>query len=189
MNNSNLVVITGGPGCGKTTVLDELKRRDCPIVAEVARGIIQEQVSLGGHALPWADRKHYTKLMLQRSIESFQQHMSAARPTFCDRGIPDTLGYARLIGLPDAAIKQACLRYRYAPVVFWAPAWREIYQTDNERKQDFAEAERTAHLIAAVYEECGYQVLELPKMDPASRANFILDELTRRSAPVGNRSL
>jgi len=181
MNSPNLIVITGGPGCGKTTLLEELKRRGYPIVAEVAREMIQEQVRLGGQALPWADRELYTQLMLQRSIDSFQQHMSAVRPTFFDRGIPDTLGYARLIGLPDASIKKACLQHRYASPVFWTPPWREIYRTDNERKQDFDEAETTANLIAAVYEECGYEVLELPKIDPASRADFIVAQLTRRA--------
>jgi predicted ATPase len=82
--------------------------------------------------------------MLQRSIESFEEHTPAARPSFADRGIPDTLGYARLIGLRDRrAIERACRRYRYAPTVFLAPPWSDIYQTDGERKQDFAEALRT----------------------------------------------
>jgi len=175
MVNPNLFVVSGGPGSGKTTVLHELARRGVPFAEEVARQIIQEQVQGGGTALPWADREAYTRLMLERSIASFLAHTPADRITFSDRGIPDTLCYARLIGLPaDDFIQDACRRYRYGSVVFLAPPWKEIYATDSERKQDFAEAERTFELMAQVYDECGYTVIELPKASPAARADFIL---------------
>ncbi len=149
---------------------------------EVARLIIQEQVRAGGKALPWNDRKAYIRLMLQRSIESYLQHTRVSKPTFADRGIPDTLGYARLIGLHDLSlIQSACRDYRYAPIVFIAPPWREIYETDSERKQDFDEAERTFDVVGEVYRDCGYEVCELPKATPVARADFILTKLKLNS--------
>ena len=191
MNSPNLFVLTGGPGAGKTTVLVELEKRGYRVAPEVARQIIQEQVRDGGTALPWADRKVYTDMMLARSIESYRAHTPSLQETFCDRGIPDTLGYARLIGLEeDAAIRIACERYRYASRVFLAPPWQEIYQTDRERKQDFEEAVRTYETIARVYHECGYEIVELPRSEPSARAEFILsrlrlDENQRRSQLSG----
>jgi predicted ATPase len=97
---------------------------------------------------------------------------------FSDRAIPDTLCYARLIGLSNEGfILDACRQYRYASLVFLAPPWREIYETDGERKQDFAEAERTFHQMVEVYRQCDYTISELPKMTPAARAEFILERL------------
>ena len=178
MENPNLFVITGGPGSGKTTVLLELQQRGYKFAPEVARQIIQDQVQQGGDALPWGDRERYTRLMLERSIESYLAHSPVAATTFADRGIPDTLCYARLIGSPqEHQIRAACDRYRYASLVFMAPAWLEIYATDSERKQDFVEAERTAELMRAIYEECGYHVVELPKATPEERADFMLNQL------------
>jgi predicted ATPase len=175
LENPNLFVITGGPGAGKTTALRELARLGWDTVPEVAREIIQEEVRVGGDALPWADRRAYAELMLERSIASFTAHTPAAKPVFADRGIPDTLCYARLIGLSDTrTMEEACRCYRYAPIVFLAPPWREIYQTDNERKQDFREAERTYRLMVEVYRTCGYRTVELPKSDPLARVQFIL---------------
>jgi predicted ATPase len=52
VSNPNLFVVSGGPGSGKTTVLQELARRGFPFAPEVARQIIQEQVHSGGTALP-----------------------------------------------------------------------------------------------------------------------------------------
>src|SRR5262249_14512553 len=109
-------------------------------------------------------------------------HARASAPSFFDRGIPDTLGYARLIGMQnDGPIRDACLQYRYAPTVFVAPAWQEIYQTDSERKQDFSEAEKTFTVICESSRACGYEVVVLPKASPAERAKFILSELALAS--------
>jgi predicted ATPase len=168
-------MISGGPGSGKTTLLSEFAKLGYTTAPEVARSIIQEQVQSGGTALPWADKEAYTRLMLQRSVESYLQYVNLPGPIFSDRGIPDTLAYARLIGLADeAAIVEACQKYRYAPLVFLAPPWREIYTNDDERKQDFAEAARTFIQMTAVYLECGYETIEVPKASPSGRAEFVL---------------
>ncbi|HZQ23720.1 MAG TPA: AAA family ATPase [Terriglobales bacterium] len=184
----NLFIVSGGPGSGKTTVLNRIAERGYRVFPEVARRIIQEQIKAHGDALPWGDRLAYTRLMLERSVESYRGHTPAPYPAFSDRGIPDTLCYARLIGLPDDAfIREACDRFRYSPAVFLAPPWKEIYRTDEERKQDFAEAERTFQLVREVYAECGYETLELPKAAPNERADFIVNKVVQpiaKQAPV-----
>ena len=122
--NPNLYVISGGPGSGKTTVLQEIAKLGFHHLPEDARQIIQEQTMGGGTALPWLDRESYTQLLLQRSIKSYLEHFPSLQSTFSDRGIPDTLCYARLIGLLDIGlIESACREYRYAPGVFlvWCP--------------------------------------------------------------------
>lgn len=176
--NSNLMVITGGPGTGKTTVLQELERRGFACVPEVARQIILEQMHADGDALPWANTERYCELMLNRSVASFLKHDPAYAVTFCDRGIPDTLCYARLIrSLQEREILEASRIYRYASRVFLAPPWREIYETDAARKQSYEEAVRTYEQMDRAYQDCGYELIEIPRLDIASRAEFILDHL------------
>ena len=178
LTNPNLFVITGGPGSGKTAVLRELEKDGFRCAPEVARQIIQEQARNRGDAVPWANRERYTELMLKRSMQSYEEHTPAGRATFSDRGIPDTLGYARLIGLPDLrSIMTACDQYRYASLVFLAPAGKKIYETDDERKQGFDEAERTCEVVSQVYRDCGYHLLELPKVPSKDRADFVLSRL------------
>ena len=182
MDSSQLVVITGGPGAGKTTLLLELERRGFCCSPEVARQIIQKQVQDGGDALPWGDRAQYCRLMLDRSIASYREHIGSTGITFFDRGIPDTLCYARLGGLPlEDEILAACKRYRYATRVFVAPPWRDIYVTDPERWQSFDEAVRTYDLMVEAYRDCGYEVLEIPKVQVGLRADFLVTEALTRA--------
>ena len=177
--NKNLYIVTGGPGSGKTTTLLALEKLGFAYAPEVARQIIQEQVRDQGDALPWANRDLYTRLMLKRSIQSYRDYARVQHITFADRGMPDTLAYARLIQLTDQQpIGDACNRFRYADRVFIAPPWREIYETDSERKQDFEEAVRTYTELMNTYKECNYDLVDLPKIPPGERAKFILEQIS-----------
>jgi predicted ATPase len=176
--NPNLFVITGGPGAGKTTLLRELERRGFCCVPEIAREIIREQVAANGDALPWANTLRYTQLMLARSVDCYRQHTLASRLTFIDRGIPDVLCYAQIINLEATSdIQSACETYRYNPTVFIAPPWQEIYSTDEERKETFADAVKVYERMVEVYRHCGYDLVVLPRVNPEQRAEFVLATL------------
>jgi predicted ATPase len=176
--NPNLIVITGAPGAGKTTLLNLLATRGYTCVPEAARQIIREQQATNGDAVPWSNTTAYINLMLDRSIASYLDHQHADQPTFFDRGLPDTLGYARIIQLPDPSpIRTACNPHRYANPIFVAPPWLEIYATDDQRKQTFDEAILSFHQVLDAYHSCGYQTIPLPESTPEQRADFVLAHL------------
>jgi len=71
-------------------------------------------------------------------------------------------------------LDRAARAFRYARIVFAAPPWREIYAQDAERKQDFAEAERTYEAVTTAYRDHGYELVELPRADVETRVAFVL---------------
>ena len=168
----NFFVITGGPGVGKTTLLEALAQQGFPYVPEIAREIIREQVAQNGDALPWANIPAYTHLMLSRSVESFKQHQKQEAVLFFDRGIPDTLAYE---------LQHAVQDFRYNPQVFILPPWPEIYETDSERKQTYQEAVETYDVMLVTYQQLDYSPIIVPKGTPEERANFVINTLKQHT--------
>lgn len=92
MGVDRFVVVTGGPGSGKTTLLEGLVRTGLVGTREAGRGVIEDQLAIGGSALPWADRELFAE------------------------------------------------QFRYHRRVLMAPPWPVIFEQDNERRQNLAEA-------------------------------------------------
>lgn len=178
--HEHFFVITGGPGSGKSSLIGELATRTYRCVEEVARRIIQEQMETGGDALPWKDTLRYRDIMVERSLETY--HAAAAEgnnPVFFDRGIPDVIGYSRIIGAPEHHwLQAAAWNLRYNSRCFIAPPWEEIYAQDRERKQTLRESVEVYEMMVAVYTEYGYELVEIPRGPISERAGFILGSLS-----------
>lgn len=179
IQKSNFFVFTGGPGAGKTTVLNELKQQGHFTVAEVARDIIKNQQATGGIATHNGNRVLYCDLMLKKSIADYAKMTAIKEPiVFFDRGIPDLYSYSdRFCDGATPEIIDAINQYRYNSKVFLFPPWPEIYCHDTERKQDFNEAIETYHAVKKGYSHCGYTILEIPKISILERVSFILNAI------------
>ena len=172
IDKQNFFVFTGGPGVDKTTLLRHLQTSGERVVEESARAVIREQVESGGSAVPWLDNGAFVNQTSDRDIALFD---SLAQPTgriFFDRGIPDSYGANGAI--PSQTLIEAIRTRRYKRQIFLFPPWREIYETDAERKQDWEEAEATFGKFLSVLPELGYDAVVVPKADVATRAAFVL---------------
>lgn len=176
-NSERFLVLTGGPGSGKSTLIDALERAGFSRSVEAGRGIIQDQVSIGGSAVPWSNRALFGELMLCWEMRSYRMAERQTGPVFFDRGVPDVVGYLRLSELPvPAYFEKAAGIFRYHRRVFIAPPWRDIFQQDRERKQDFDEAVRTYRTLALTYQDLGYELVELPCVSVAERVRFVVEQ-------------
>ena len=176
----NFFVLTGGPGVGKTTLVEHLRAEGEFCIDETARAVIREQVASGGDSLPWGDTQAYFEAVARRDVAIFDRMADEARTVFFDRGVVDCACWAvdHQITSPSDLIAALKAR-RCSATVFVAPPWREIYATDAERKQDWAEAEATYHRIRRCLAQLDYQAVELPKVSVAERAAFVRQVSTK----------
>lgn len=173
MIEKQIHIITGGPGFGKTTLAEELRRNHYICSGEFARDIIEEQQNRGGDLLPWKNPRQFQQAVLQLRTEFFESvpdHCLA----FADRGIPDQLAFARYRGFGTPKIlEQSVQQYRYASQVFVCPPWPEIFVRDAIRNETFEEALLIHQSIIDTYYELNYQIVELPLTSVKERMNFI----------------
>lgn len=181
LRKENCYIITGGPGVGKTTLLNELAKRQFKTISESAREIIKQEMDRNGDGLPWKNRELYAELMLKASLESFKSvPLNSTDIYFFDRGILDTVCYVRLIGntvsveMEQIAKNNCCNRK-----VFILPPWQEIYQTDNERKQTWEEAMHTFTQMKETYLDYGYELIEVPVDTLENRVKFVLNHVNQ----------
>lgn len=172
------IVVTGGPGSGKTRLIEALAAAGHATSPEMGRAIIRRQQAIDGQALPWRDRALFAELMLDCELAAHARAKEAIGPVFFDRGVPDVVGYLTLCGLPlPPHAERAARDIRYDRRVFIAPVWPEIFAQDAERRQDLEEAQRTFDAMAETYPRFGYDLIELPKAPVAERVAFVLETL------------
>ena len=144
----NFYVFTGGPGVGKTTLIRYLETLGEQVVEEPHRAVIREQVEAGGRAVPWLYNHLYAEHSAERAIADFDAHTGETTRVFFDRGIMDSYGANG--AEPSPRITEAVRNRRYNPAVFVFPPWREIYETDAERRQTWSQAEATFEVILSM---------------------------------------
>jgi predicted ATPase len=166
-----LVVVTGGPGVGKTTLIAELVRRGHRARPESARRILKEQALFGGRANGPTDMTLFAETIMAWEVRAWVDEQACKGLVFFDRAVPEA---AAMLGLPPPDhFARAAERFRFARRVFIAPPWREIYVQDEERKQTWDEALATDAACRAAYAHFGYELVELPRADVAARADFV----------------
>jgi predicted ATPase len=173
-----LIVLTGGPGSGKSSLIERLRGEGYPTSPEAGRAIIRDQVAIGGHALPWSDPMAYAELMLSWDMRAHRLARASPKVVFFDRGVPDVIGYLRLLGLAvPVHMERAAEVFRYHRRVLIAPPWPEIHRKDEERRQDPDEAERTYAVMQETYTGLGYDLVELPRAPVEERLRFVVETL------------
>lgn len=182
MTKNNFYIISGGPGAGKTTLINELANTGFVTREEEARKIIREQLAIGGDGVPWRNKALYAQLMLKASINTFNKTKrdNGTEIIFFDRGILDTICYMNMENTPVSdEVQYEVNTCNYNKNVFILPPWKEIYQTDDERKQSWEEALFSFYKLKETYLQYGYNVIEIPKIPVSQRKEFVLDRISQ----------
>lgn len=178
MNQKKIILLIGGPGSGKTSLLEALESKGFVCYPEISREVTKKAQEEGIEQLFLEDPILFSKLLLQGRIEQYKQATEEQEEmVFIDRGIPDVLAYMDFKG--DTSPKdfyEACELYKYHKI-FIFPPWEAIYQCDNERYETFEQAVAIHNYLVKTYEYYGYDLIEVPKDSVPKRVEYILKHL------------
>lgn len=162
IDKPNFFLLTGGPGVGKTTLIEELRRRGERVIEETHRRLIREGRADSGSAL-------LGTLAAREDMALFEALAGERDRIFFDRGVPDSL-----TAEAPAWMWAGARRLRYNRLVFVPPPWPEIYVQDAERRQTFEDCLAVHDAILASLERLDYRPVELPYATASERADFVL---------------
>jgi predicted ATPase len=173
-----IVVITGGPGTGKTTIIDALIEQGYSCFPEISRQITLEAKKQGIEQLFLEKPLLFSELLLEGRKKQYQSALQdQSEIVFLDRGIPDILAYMHYIGDSyPAFFDEACSENSYTKI-FVLPPWEEIYESDEARYENFEQAKLIFGHLKETYKKYNYDLIEVPKGTIEERIKFILHHL------------
>jgi predicted ATPase len=176
--DKKLVLLIGGPGSGKTTIIEELSKKGYICYPEVSRQVTLEAQKRGIDQLFLKEPLLFSEMLLEGRVKQFKDALNETENlVFLDRGIPDVLAYMHYIGdAYPAAFEDACKNHIYTKV-FILPPWEEIYLSDNERYESYEQARLIHNHLVETYQKYGYNLIDVPKADIENRIDFILNNL------------
>lgn len=173
------VVITGGPGTGKSTVIKYLEDKGYTCMQEVSRQITLNARKKGIEQLFITNPIEFSNQILEERVKQFTQaNANSKKLIFFDRGIPDVSAYLDFnhTNIPEHYHqKNKLYKYNY---VFLMPPWKNIYSSDNERYENFEQTKIIHKYLKKTYLNLGYTPIKVPKLSIEKRANFILNILS-----------
>jgi predicted ATPase len=176
--STKLVVIIGGPGTGKTTLIEALTTQGFCCYPEVSREVINEARKQGIEQLFLEKPLLFSELLLEGRRKQFESACNEPHDVvFIDRGIPDVLAYMHYIGDSyPPFFDHACREHKYSKI-FILPPWKEIYTSDEQRYETWEQAKLLYDHLSETYQKYGYELHEVPKASVRERVDFILQHL------------
>lgn len=178
--DKEIVVIIGGPGSGKTTIIDGLRQKGYTCYPEISREVTLEARKQGIEQLFLEKPLLFSELLLEGRKKQYHNALSEeGKIIFLDRGIPDVLAYMHYIGdAYPAFFDEACREHKYTKI-FFLPPWEEIYTADEARYENYDQAMLIAQHLTETYRNYGYNLIEVPKDTLDNRILFILGHLSQ----------
>ncbi|MBT8318809.1 MAG: ATP-binding protein [Gramella sp.] len=172
------IVITGGPGTGKSSIIHNLEDKGEKCLHEISRQVTLEAQKEGIDQLFLEKPLLFSEKLLQGRLNQYHEAKAFdADHIFIDRGLPDVVAYMDYFDTTYPQVfHDTCSQHRY-DLIFILPPWEEIYTSDNERYESFEEALKISSYLYSTYRRYGYHPIEVPKLSVEKRTNFILDKI------------
>lgn len=165
-------VITGSASCGKTSVINEIRRRGYSVLEETAWEVIEDRLDQELTPKEFVKRQ---ELIFQRQLRR-ESYEFGNQPVFQDRSLIDCLAYCKLYlpGTPKE-IKDFNYQNRYSNIFILDPLPLKPNPIRIEKSQE--DIDKVHEALIQTYSGEGYQLIPVPVVPLEQRVDYILERL------------
>jgi len=169
MKDTKKIVIAGGPCCGKSTLIKELKKRGYYVIEESAREVLAENIKI-----------EYEEIQIKIFRKQLEKETEAEEKTggliFLDRGHIDGIAYCQLrLGFIPEPLRSFDFKnqYDFIFILDLLP-----FENDGLRvEKDNTEAKKIHEAIISTYKSFDYNLIIVPVMPIKERVDYILEKI------------
>lgn len=176
----NQYILTGGPGCGKTSALLDLELSHKKYILHEAAESVIRLYQAKGYEKPWTIPGFQTDIwMLNRKRILGIPHY--VNEVFHDRYFIDCIAYAKHSKVIDEIPKNYQTYIDITMPVFFFEQL-DICETNKVRREDNELAKTMSEMIYDEYQNHGFKIIIVKKAVLQERVDFILDYIEKEKS-------
>ncbi len=175
MIKTSKIVVSGGPGSGKTTIINSLKNLGYFCYDEISRDLIEKGKKNGCQNLFIERPLKFSKILWKRREEQYKNSIIQKKYdiVFFDRSLVDITSYLEFIGKRNLNLEKRIVNYNY-DVVFLIKPTKKFYRKDFSRYEDFNESLIIHSILKKNYQK-HFKTIKVPFKNISKRLNFIIE--------------
>lgn len=176
MQNQKRYIITGGPGSGKTSIINYIAQMGYAVMAESATEIIEKDIQKGIDK-PWRANDYHSRVAALNKEKQLHAATLNEPIVFFDRGHLDGITY---ILLQKRELKQDVKDFVESSMIFFETTVFFIENLDHcaqdvNRTETLEESQEKAFHLEHNYRKLGYNVIKIPIGTVKQRTKKLLD--------------
>ena len=166
------ILITGGPGTGKTSLVNELKNNGYLCSEEIVRDLTIKKRDEGVDQYFLTDPLVFSIKLFNLRLKEYSKSFNSNLIIY-DRGPIDVLAYLNFksIEIPKDLINDSKkINYKFS---FILNPWKDIYTQDNVRYESYEECVLIHEFLIKEYEKFKIKLIVVPNGTIIERVRFI----------------
>lgn len=170
------ILITGGPGSGKTTLINELRKRKFECREEIVRNLTLKGKNEGEDQLFLKKPLEFSQSIMKLRVKQFYKK-SNNKLVFFDRGVHEVVAYLNFINFENNNdLLNQCKNIKYDSIFVLEP-WEKIFISDDCRYETYEESVMIFDEILKIYNYLKMEVQIIEKNSVQKRVDIILNHL------------
>ena len=167
------IIISGGPGGGKTTIINSLKDLGFFCYDEISRELIEKDKENSHRNIFMEKPVEFSNILWKKREEQYKKSIiqKKYKKVFFDRSLLDITSYLEFVGMRNSNLEKKLTNFKY-DIVFLVKPIKKFYKKDCSRFEDFNQSIRIHSILEKNYKN-HYKTVNVPFEKLSERLTFI----------------